>query len=115
VVNQVELHPWLPQRELRETHERLGIRTEAWSPLARGRLLGDPVLEPIAAKHGRSVAQVVLAWHVMQGTIVIPKASSRERIAENLDVFSFRLDEDDVAAIDGLESGERTGRDPDDD
>ncbi|RXZ48368.1 aldo/keto reductase [Agromyces binzhouensis] len=115
VVNQVELHPWLPQRELRAFHERIGIRTEAWSPLARGRLLGDPVLEPIAAKHGRSVAQVVLAWHVAQGTIVIPKASSPERIAENLDVFSFRLDDEDVAAIAALESGERTGRDPDDD
>ncbi|WP_353816355.1 aldo/keto reductase [Agromyces sp. SYSU T00266] len=113
VVNQVELHPWLPQRELREFHEGAGIRTEAWSPLARGRLLGDPVLEPIAAKHGRSVAQVVLAWHVAQGTIVIPKASSPERIAENLDVFSFRLDDEDVAAIATLETGERTGRDPD--
>ncbi|MEI5584490.1 MULTISPECIES: aldo/keto reductase [unclassified Agromyces] len=113
VVNQVELHPWLPQRELRAVHERLGIRTQAWSPLARGRVLGDPVLEPIAAKHGRSVAQVVLAWHVMQGIIVIPKASSPDRIAENLDVFSFRLDEEDVAAIATLESGERTGRDPD--
>jgi 2,5-diketo-D-gluconate reductase A len=115
VVNQVELHPWLPQRELRAAHERLGIRTEAWSPLARGRLLGDPVLEPIAAKHGRSVAQVVLAWHVRQGTIVIPKASSPDRIAENLDVFSFELDDEDVAAIAMLESGERTGRDPDTD
>lgn len=115
VVNQVELHPWLPQRELRAVHERLGIRTEAWSPLARGRLLGDAVLEPIAAKHGRSVAQVVLAWHVAQGIIVIPKASSPERIAENLDVFSFGLDDEDVAAIAALETGERTGRDPDDD
>jgi len=115
VVNQVELHPWLPQRELRAAHERLGIRTEAWSPLARGRLLGDAVLEPIAAKHGRSVAQVVLAWHVAQGVIVIPKASSPERIAENLDVFSFGLDDEDVAAIAALETGERTGRDPDHD
>ena len=115
VVNQVELHPWLPQRELRAAHERLGIRTEAWSPLARGRLLGDAVLGPIAAKHGRSVAQVVLAWHVAQGIIVIPKASSPERIAENLDVFSFGLDDEDVAAIAALETGERTGRDPDHD
>ncbi|BDZ55785.1 aldo/keto reductase [Agromyces marinus] len=115
VVNQVELHPWLPQRELRVFHKAAGIRTEAWSPLARGRLLDDPVLEPIAAKHGRSVAQVVLAWHVAQGTIVIPKASSAERIAQNLDVFSFELDEADVAAIASLETGERTGRDPDGD
>ncbi|HEX6954255.1 MAG TPA: aldo/keto reductase [Agromyces sp.] len=115
VVNQVELHPWLPQRELRAAHDRMGVRTEAWSPLARGRLLADPTLARLAEKHGRSPAQVVLAWHVAQGTIVIPKASSAERIAENLDVFSFALDASDTAAIGALESGERTGRDPDDD
>ena len=90
--------PWLRRREP-AAHERLGIRTEAWSPLARGRLLGDAVLEPIAAKHGRSVAQVVLAWHVAQGTIVSREGSSPERIAQNLDVFSFGLDDGDVAAI----------------
>lgn len=115
VVNQVEVHPWLPQAELRAAHERLSIRTEAWSPLARGRLLADATLTRIAAKHGRSPAQVVLAWHVAQGTIVIPKASNPERIAENLDVFSFALGGEDVAAIAALETGERTGRDPDDD
>lgn len=115
VVNQVELHPWLPQRELRAAHDRMGVRTEAWSPLARGRLLADPTLARLAEKHGRSPAQVVLAWHVAQGTIVIPKASSAERIAENLDVFSFALDASDMTAIGALESGERTGRDPDDD
>jgi 2,5-diketo-D-gluconate reductase A len=115
VVNQVELHPWLPQAELRAAHERLGIRTEAWSPLARGRVLGTPLLDAIAAKHGRSPAQVVLAWHVHLGNVVIPKASSAERIRENLDVFDVRLDAEDLAALATLESGERTGRDPDDD
>ncbi|GAA2454750.1 aldo/keto reductase [Agromyces soli] len=115
VVNQVELHPWLPQAELRAYDGAHGILTEAWSPLARGRVLGDPVLAGIAAKHGRTPAQIVLRWHVQLGNVVIPKASSPERIRENLDVFDFALDAQDLAAIAGLESGERTGRDPDDD
>ncbi len=112
VVNQVELHPWLPQTALRAFHDANGIRTEAWSPLARGRILDDPTLAAIASKHDRSVAQVTLRWHVQLGNIVIPKASSPERQRENLDVFDFALDDDDLAAIGTLESGERTGRDP---
>ncbi|GGR31810.1 aldo/keto reductase [Agromyces mediolanus] len=115
VVNQVELHPWLPQAELRAYDAAHGILTEAWSPLARGRVLDDPVLAGIAAKHGRTPAQIVLRWHVQLGNVVIPKASSPERIRENLDVFGFALDGEDLAAIGGLESGERTGRDPDGD
>ncbi len=115
VVNQVELHPWLPQAELRAYDGAHGILTEAWSPLARGRVLDDPVLAGIAAKHGRTPAQIVLRWHVQLGNVVIPKASSPERIRENLDVFGFALDGEDLAAIGGLESGERTGRDPDGD
>lgn len=113
VVNQVELHPWLPQAELRAFDAERGIRTEAWSPLARGRILGNPVLDDLAAAHGRSPAQIVLRWHVQLGNIVIPKASSPERISENLDVFDFTLGDDDLAAIATLASGERTGRDPD--
>ena len=113
VVNQVELHPWLPQEELRAFDEAHGIRTEAWSPLARGRVLGTPLLADLADKHGRSPAQVVLRWHLELGNIVIPKASSPERLRENLDVFDFTLDDEDMAAIATLESGERTGRDPD--
>ena len=115
VVNQVELHPWLPQAELRAFDAARGIRTEAWSPLARGRVLGTPLLDDLAAKHGRTPAQVVLRWHVQLGNIVIPKASSPERLADNLDVFGFELDADDLAALAALETGERTGRDPDDD
>lgn len=115
VVNQVELHPWLPQAQLRAYDGAHGILTEAWSPLARGRVLDDPVLAGIAAKHGRTPAQIVLRWHVQLGNVVIPKASSPERIRENLDVFGFALDGEDLAAIGGLESGERTGRDPDGD
>jgi 2,5-diketo-D-gluconate reductase A len=115
VVNQVELHPWLPQAELRAFDAARGIRTEAWSPLARGRVLGTPLLDDLAAKHGSTPAQVVLRWHVQLGNVVIPKASSPERLAENLDVFGFELDADDLAALATLETGERTGRDPDDD
>ena len=113
VVNQVELHPWLPQRELREFDEGRGIRTEAWSPLARGRILATPLLDDLAAKHGRTPAQIVLRWHIELGNIVIPKASSPDRLRENLDVFDFALDADDLDVIGSLETGERTGRDPD--
>lgn len=113
VVNQVELHPWLPQTALRDFDERLDIRTEAWSPLARGRILGTPILDDLADKHGRSPAQIVLRWHIEIGNIVIPKASSPERLRENLDVFDFALDAEDLSLIASLENGERTGRDPD--
>jgi 2,5-diketo-D-gluconate reductase A len=113
VVNQIELHPWLPQTELREYDDQHEIRTQAWSPLARGRVLDDPTLAAIAAKHARTPAQVVLRWHVQLGNVVIPKASSPARIRENLDVFGFALDADDLAAIASLNTGERTGRDPD--
>ena len=112
-VNQVELHPWLPQTELRAYDAAHGILTEAWSPLARGRVLGNPVLDGLAAKHGRTPAQVVLRWHLELGNVVIPKSVTPERIRENLDVFRFTLDADDMAAIAGLESGERTGLHPD--
>lgn len=114
VVNQIELHPWLPQREARAFHDAHGIVTEAWSPLARGGILGTPILDGLAAKHGVSVAQVVVRWHVQLGNVVIPKSATPSRIAENIDVFGFQLDDADLAAIATLESGERTGRDPDD-
>jgi len=120
-VNQIELHPFLPQRELRAVNREHGIATEAWSPLARGRFFtpssdGADVtsdLGAIAQKHGRSVAQVVLRWHVQLGNIVIPKSATPARIAENIAVFDFVLDDDDLAAISALENGERTGTDPD--
>ncbi|WP_246150028.1 aldo/keto reductase [Agromyces intestinalis] len=113
VIDQVELHPWLPQHAVRTFDTERGILTEAWSPLARGRVLGDPTLDRLAAKHGRTPAQIVLRWHVQLGNVVIPKASSPERIRENLDVFGFALDADDLGAIAALETGHRTGRDPD--
>jgi 2,5-diketo-D-gluconate reductase A len=113
-VNQVELHPWLPQEEVRAYDAAQGIVTEAWSPLARGRILGDPTLDRLAAKHGVTPAQVVIRWQLRLGNVVIPKSTSPERIRSNLDVFGFELDADDLAAIAALETGERTGKEPDD-
>lgn len=113
-VNQVELHPWLQQRELRAVHAELGIATEAWSPLARGRVLEDPVLRGIAGAHGVSVAQVVVRWHLAEGNIVIPKASTPGRIRENADVFGFELTEAERERIAGLDRGFRSGSHPDD-
>jgi 2,5-diketo-D-gluconate reductase A len=114
VINQVEIQPWLQQRELRDFDAARGIVTEAWSPLARGRVIGDPTLEAIGEKHGKSSAQIVIRWHLEQGLVVIPKSNSIERIRENSQVFDFELDATDLAAIAALESGERTGSNPDD-
>ncbi|KIF00496.1 oxidoreductase [Streptomyces sp. RSD-27] len=113
-VNQVELHPLFPQAELRALHASLGIATEAWSPLGQGKeLLELPAVAAVAAKHGRSAAQVVLRWHLRRGTIVIPKSVTPSRIRENLDVFGFELDAEDVAALDALGAdGGRIGPDP---
>lgn len=113
-VNQIELHPYLQQKELRAFHDEFGVRTEAWSPLAKGgALLTDTAIVGIAEKHGRTPAQVVLRWHVAQGTIVIPKSVTPSRIAENIAVFDFELDDADMAAIANLDRGRRTGPDPD--
>jgi len=113
VVNQVELHPRLQQRELRRLHAQLAIATEAWSPLARGELLDDPAVVAIAQRHGRTPAQVLIRWHLQIGNIVIPKSVTPERIVENFDVFGFELAEQDIDAIDALDRGERIGPDPD--
>ena len=119
VVNQVELHPHLPQTDLRRANAALGIVTESWSPLARGQVL-DPgsrdraLLEAIGARHGRSAAQVALRWHVQQGLVVIPKSTSLARVAENAAVFDWELSADELGEIATLETGERTGRHPDD-
>ncbi|WP_349814755.1 aldo/keto reductase [Curtobacterium sp. MCJR17_043] len=112
-LNQVERHPWLPQRELIAFHAQHGIVTGAWSPLGRGRLIEDPVLTGIAAAHGVSVAQVLVRWNVQQGVVVLPKSVTPARIRSNLDVDGFVLGDDELAAIAGLESGQRTGSHPD--
>jgi 2,5-diketo-D-gluconate reductase A len=113
-VNQVELHPWLPQTGLRAFDSAHGILTQAWSPLARGHVLGNELLTALAAKHAKSPAQIVLRWHVQLGHSVIPKSVTPARIQENIDVFDFELDAGDLAFIASLETGERTGVDPDD-
>ncbi|MFJ5934245.1 aldo/keto reductase [Streptomyces sp. NPDC093071] len=112
-VNQIELHPGLQQRELRELHAAHGIVTEAWSPLAQGAVLADPVITGIAARHGKSPAQVVLRWHLQLGNVVIPKSVTPARIRENLDVFGFVLSPEEMTAMAGLDRGLRTGPDPD--
>ncbi|WP_271986410.1 aldo/keto reductase [Pseudoclavibacter terrae] len=112
-VNQIELHPRLPQTETRAYNSTHGILTEAWSPLARGTLLHEPALVALSEKHDRTVAQVVLRWQLDLGNVVIPKSVHRDRLASNLEVFDFSLDADDLAVIAALESGERTGKDPD--
>jgi len=111
-VNQIELHPYLQQKELHAFHAEHGILTEAWSPLAQGAVLTDPVITGIAQRLGRSPAQVVLRWHIQLGTVVIPKSVTPARQKENIDVFDFELDAQAMADIEGLDRGERTGFDP---
>ena len=111
-VNQVELHPYLSQAELRAIHAEHDIATEAWSPLAQGQVLVDPRIARIAEKHGVTPAQVVLRWHLQLGNIVIPKSVTPRRIRENFDVFGFELADEDLAVIATLEIGRRFGPDP---
>ena len=112
-VNQIELHPYFQQRGLRRDHEELGIVTEAWSPLAQGAVLDDPVIVEIARSHSRTPGQIVIRWHLQIGNVVIPKSVTPERIVENFDVFDFGLNEEEMRAIDELDAGRRTGPDPD--
>lgn len=111
-VNQIELHPRLQQAELRAWHAEHAIATESWSPLAKGELLEDETIQTVAAHHGKSPAQTILRWHLQLGNVVIPKSATRERIRENFEVFDVALSEDDMAAIERLDAGERTGPDP---
>jgi 2,5-diketo-D-gluconate reductase A len=113
-INQVELHPYLAQPRLRAFHAEHGIVTEAWGPLARGgALLRDPVLTSIAAKYGRTPAQVVLRWHLQLGNVVIPKSVTPARVAENIALFDFQLADADMASINALDRRQRTGPNPD--
>jgi 2,5-diketo-D-gluconate reductase A len=114
VVNQVELHPYLQQVQVRKANEELGVVTEAWSPLAKGGdLLEDPTITALADKHGVAPAQVVLRWHLQLGTVAIPKSVTPARIRANIDVFGFELDEQDMAMIGTLDRDGRTGPHPD--
>jgi 2,5-diketo-D-gluconate reductase A len=112
-VNQIELHPYLTQNELRDFDRAHGIATEAWSPIARGKVLDDPVITVIAADIGRTPAQVVLRWQLQRGEIIFPKSTSRSRIEENFALFDFELSDKQVAAVSALNRDERIGPNPD--
>ncbi len=112
-VNQIELHPLLSQEELRNFCKEKGIVVEAWSPLAQGKLLDNPVLTEIAAKYNKSTAQVILRWDLQNDIVTIPKSIKEHRIIENADIFDFELTAEDLKKINGLNKNERVGADPD--
>jgi 2,5-diketo-D-gluconate reductase A len=114
-VNQIELHPYLLNEEVRAYGESQGIATEAWSPIAQGQVLDDPAITEIASKVGRTPAQVVLRWHIQRDSIVFPKSNTPERIKENFGIFDFELDQEAMDRLSSLDRGEegRTGPDPD--
>jgi diketogulonate reductase-like aldo/keto reductase len=113
-INQIELHPFFSQSEMRATNSASGLLTEAWSPLGQGKgLLDAPVLAELGAKHGKSAAQVVLRWHLQLGNVVIPKSVTPSRIRENFDVFDFELTAEDMDLVGSLDNGGRIGGDPD--
>jgi 2,5-diketo-D-gluconate reductase A len=112
-INQIQLHPRFQQQQMRAHMARLGVVTESWSPLGQGQVLADPVIADIAARHGKSPAQVIIRWHLDLGLVVIPKSVTPSRIAENFDVFDFTLSDADKAAIAGLDAADgRIGSDP---
>jgi 2,5-diketo-D-gluconate reductase A len=111
--NQIEIHPYLAQDDLRAFDAEHQIVTEAWSPIAQGKVLDDPAIVAIAANLGRTPAQVVLRWHIQRGDVVFPKSVYRSRMEENFALFDFELSAGDMAALTGLDRAERTGPDPD--
>jgi 2,5-diketo-D-gluconate reductase A len=114
-VNQVEVHPYFANDEVRAYGREHGIATEAWSPIAQGKVLNDPVIERIAKAADKSPAQVVLRWHVQRGDIVFPKSVSLDRMKSNFELFDFELHDSDMLAISALDDGEsgRIGPNPD--
>jgi diketogulonate reductase-like aldo/keto reductase len=112
-INQVELHPHFQQVGLRREHERLGVLTEAWSPLGQGLELDDPAIVEIAQAHGRTPAQAIIRWHLQLGNVVIPKSVTPERIRENFEVLDFELSDEQMDAFATLDAGTRIGPDPD--
>ncbi len=112
-VNQIEVHPYLAQDDVRRYDTDHGIATEAWSPIAQGLVLDDPVIGSVAEAVDRTPAQVVLRWHLQRGDIVFPKSVTPSRMEENFDLFDFELGEEAMAAVTALDRNERTGPDPD--
>jgi diketogulonate reductase-like aldo/keto reductase len=113
MINQVEFHPRLAQTELRAFCQEQGIQFEAWSPLMQGQLLDNPILQGIADKYGKSIAQVIIRWDLQHGVVTIPKSIKEHRIIENSNVFDFELSKEDLAQIDALNQNQRVGSDPD--
>lgn len=113
VINQIELHPRLSQQALREFCKEQDIAVEAWSPIARGRLLAEPTLNHIAGKYNKTAAQVILRWHLQNDTIIIPKSVRESRMRENIDLFDFELSLEDMNQVNSLNMDERYGADPD--
>ncbi len=112
VLNQIELHPDFQQKTLRAVHERLGMKTQSWSPLGQGKLLSNPDIAKVAQRLGKSPAQVIIRWHLDNGLIVIPKSVTPSRIEENFKVFDFTLDAEAKAVLDALDGDNRVGPDP---
>ena len=112
-VNQIEVHPYLAQDELRAFNAQHQIATEAWSPIAQGKVLDDAAILRVAERTGKSPAQVTLRWHIQRDDIVFPKSVTRSRIEDNFAIFDFELSEDDLREINALDRNERTGPDPD--
>ena len=105
-VNQIEVHPYLCNEEVRATNAELGIITEAWSPIAKGRVLKDPTIGAIASRLGSTPAQVTLRWHIQRGDVIFPKSTAPARMKENFEIFDFELEPEDMAAISALDRGE---------
>jgi 2,5-diketo-D-gluconate reductase A len=112
-VDQIEVHPYLAQDDVRAFCKEHEIEVEAWSPIAQGKVLSDPVITRVAERYGRSPAQVVLRWHLQRGDIVFPKSVNRARMEENFALFDFSIDDEDMVELTALDRGERTGPDPD--
>ncbi|MFV0430698.1 MAG: aldo/keto reductase [Alphaproteobacteria bacterium] len=112
VLNQIEVHPYFQQNELRKALKSLGVKTQAWSPLGQGQVLSDETIATIAKKHGKTAAQVIIRWHMQLDNIAIPKSITPSRIEENFDIFSFELTAQDMAQIASLDKGLRLGPNP---
>lgn len=113
MVNQIEYHPYLTQKEIQAFCVEQGIQLEAWSPLMAGELLEQPVLKELGEKYGKSVAQIILRWDLQNGVVTIPKSTNEQRLAENASIFDFELSIEDMERIDGLNQNKRVGPDPD--
>lgn len=112
VVNQIEVHPYLTQKSMIAANNNENILTQAWSPMGRGATLNDATIQEIAKAHGKSVAQIILRWHLQNGVAIIPKSSTPARIRENADIYDFQLSDNEMKSIDDLNKDERTGDDP---